>query len=173
MANLNLQAIQRRFSYLDSSSAMQRYVSVLALSEDFHDVVLLRKTKGPAHIIGKLTIPGGKVEESDTDLKTAAAREFREESGVEVDPASLFNVGIVSTPGEFELTVYACATDISKACTQPNEEEAITVMDLKNVMEALVNRDPEFVPDLAQFIDSADTHFHGKILQSVAKRPRP
>lgn len=152
---------------------MQQYVSVLALSEDFHDFVLIRKTKGPAHIVGKLTLPGGKVESTDTDMPSAAARELREECGVQVDPKSLVLVGILSDPGEYELMVYACTADISKACTQPHEEEAISVMDMKTVMEALVDHDPQYVPDLAQFIDGADRHFGGKIFLSIAKRCRP
>jgi len=46
---------------------------------------------------GKLALPGGFVEESET-VEVAAARELKEETGVEVAPAALHMVGVYSDP---------------------------------------------------------------------------
>jgi 8-oxo-dGTP pyrophosphatase MutT (NUDIX family) len=48
-------------------------------------VCMLQKRSGPPNLIGKWNFPGGKVEANETDA-SAATREFKEETGVLIQP---------------------------------------------------------------------------------------
>lgn len=65
-----------------------KYVAGFLFSPDFKDVVLIRKKK-PAWQAGYLNAVGGKIEELETPLD-AQIREFREETGVQINDWKLF-----------------------------------------------------------------------------------
>lgn len=65
---------------------MIRYVLMVVADQQAGFVVGMTKQKGPSHLIGKLTFPGGKMEEGET-AEQAGSREMLEETGIEVSPA--------------------------------------------------------------------------------------
>lgn len=60
----------------------QAYAAGIAV-DPYGRVVFIRKTR-PAWMAGQLNVPGGKVEPGETEL-AAVQREFREETGVDID----------------------------------------------------------------------------------------
>jgi 8-oxo-dGTP diphosphatase len=60
-------------------------------------VALIRRGTEP--YIGKLALPGGKVETTDGSLAAACVREVAEELGVALDPARLGLLTILDAPG--------------------------------------------------------------------------
>jgi ADP-ribose pyrophosphatase YjhB (NUDIX family) len=106
------------------------YICVAAMSPACDNVVLLKKNKGPEHLIGKWTLPGGKVEAGE-DLKDAAARELKEETGLEVNSYSLENVYVVNGTG-YDLHVFGVVADVAKAKSQESEE--VEVFDTNRVL---------------------------------------
>lgn len=108
---------------------MIHYVAVIALSTQLSRIAVLVKQKGPAHLIGKVTVPGGKVEEGET-IFAAAIREFREEAGVTlpVDRLRLFS-GV--TGEDYPLTFVTCDTPrITNVAAQEGELEKVYLEDL-------------------------------------------
>ena len=99
----------------------QQYVGVYGIVQNgFGEVLLIQKTRGP--YIGKLDLPGGKIEHGEEPLK-ALARELREEVGIFVTDAVLIDNRSVTVlydkNGEqisfFHLgLVYAVRYDIAK-----------------------------------------------------------
>lgn len=67
------------------------YVVVFAFDELCKHVVLIEKQK-PVYLAGKWNGPGGKVEEHDKTIFHAAAREFAEETGVNLRACNLEHI---------------------------------------------------------------------------------
>lgn len=128
-----------------------RYVSVLACSLNQKEVVLLLKLKGPAHLINKWTMPGGKVDADDISLAHAAARELREESGVTVEPGDLIKIYEV-IHAEYEWTVFYVATDISAAVSQLNEAEPIRIGKIAEVRSAVKVQAGNYASDFGKVL---------------------
>lgn len=70
---------------------MTTFVTTLVFNTHLNSVLLVKKNRGPECVIGTWTAIGGKVEEGETPA-SAAAREVKEEAGVEV-----FNLHMVAT----------------------------------------------------------------------------
>lgn len=113
------------------------YVITIVVSEDARNVVLLLNNKGPAHLIGKWTFPGGKDDHpGDLSPAHAAPRELFEESGVKVD-ASKFTL-VRRTEADYgSLSLFFARTDISHARTM--ETEIIQVANLDKVVQEVLN----------------------------------
>jgi 8-oxo-dGTP diphosphatase len=79
------------------------YVLLILLSGS--KVVVIRKNR-PAWQAGKLNFPGGKIEAGETPVQ-AAARELREETGIDVPETSLRPVVLMVRAGDFEIFVFA------------------------------------------------------------------
>lgn len=83
------------------SSAYPRFAVTVDVAVFTHEagrlrVVLIERANDPHK--GALALPGGFVE-SDEDLATAAVRELREETGLELDPSRLTQFGAYGDPG--------------------------------------------------------------------------
>lgn len=70
------------------------YCSTLVVSQKMTEVLLLKKQKGPAWLLNKWTAIGGNVEKNEL-LSTAAARELKEESGLEIPEDNLLHFAYV------------------------------------------------------------------------------
>lgn len=64
---------------------MDKYVTTLVFDQSLERIALIKKNRGPSNIIGKWTAIGGHIEESE-DVLSAAIREVKEESGLEIFP---------------------------------------------------------------------------------------
>lgn len=102
---------------------MTKYVAILAVDPENDEVLLLEKLKGPAHLIGKHTVPGGKIEDGEHAF-TAAVRELHQESGVQAMPEEMSYLGFKGGD-DWGLHIYSAITDLSKASAQPDELEKI------------------------------------------------
>lgn len=112
---------------------MVTYVLTVVLSPDLSQVVTLTKGKGPASLIGKITFPGGKIDDVECESPPeAATREIKEETGLDIRVDRWVRVAEKRGEG-FELfCVAAIADNIGEAMTM--EEEPILV---SNVGKAL------------------------------------
>jgi 8-oxo-dGTP diphosphatase len=72
-------------------------VDVVALTEVDGDLRLLVVRRGNPPFEGRWALPGGFLE-VDEDLAAGAARELAEETGVELDPADLHQLGAYGAP---------------------------------------------------------------------------
>jgi 8-oxo-dGTP pyrophosphatase MutT (NUDIX family) len=71
--------------------------SVIVLRDDPFEVLMLRRHEGASFVPGAWVFPGGVVERDETPAE-AAARETREEAGLNIDPASLVATSRWITP---------------------------------------------------------------------------
>lgn len=160
---------------------MKRYISVIALTEDLEDVVLLQKTKGPEHLIGKWIIPGGGLEESDVSLQHAAAREFKEETGCDI-PAEKMIPFCRKGSDMFQLDVFFAVGDVRSAKQQPNEVEPIEVRNWARVRAEIAAGDASYADDFVDIVRALDnsaavtdairqaSEAHDQAVQSERKR---
>lgn len=83
----------------ESATVMKTVDLVVLTARDQHlEVLLIRRGKNPH--IGKLALPGGRVEpRSDRTLHHAAERELREETGINLLPSTLDIIGRYNAPG--------------------------------------------------------------------------
>lgn len=107
-------------------------------SPDKTRVALIKKNR-PAWQAGKLNGIGGHVEEGETSLETMV-REFREETGVETDPASWdFFLTLTDPSGSFAVDFFWSVGDLSKLRTTTDEEVGIYRVSEVNEKNAVPN----------------------------------
>lgn len=99
---------------------MIHYVNGLMFSKDRSKMAVVRKNRGPQHLIGKLNAIGGKIESGESP-EDAIQREFREETGV--DHAYWQKVVVLSGPN-FVVHFYCAFTD-AVFNVETKESEAI------------------------------------------------
>ena len=73
---------------------MERYVSIVILSEDLQHIVAIRKNK-PIHLIGKLNAVGGRIDAGEA-LFDAAVRMIKKETNLVIDKHHLSLIGNLS-----------------------------------------------------------------------------
>lgn len=95
-AGLVLEGRKRRKAFDAIDGAKGHAAGVLHVAPD-GDVLLLRRSNAEANYAGHWALPGGGVEAGETPAQ-GAARESREEMGVDVDPASLKPLDRTMTP---------------------------------------------------------------------------
>lgn len=106
------------------------YVLLYIFNEDNSQIVGLLKKRGPPHLIGKITVPGGKSEQGE-DIYEAATREAKEECDLNISHWKLFDSTITDHYDYHKL--YSTGNDISQA--QQMEDEPIFIMDVAEHME--------------------------------------
>lgn len=121
---------------------MLNYVTVVAMTEDLNHVVLLKKLKGPEHIVGKWTFPGGKAEEGES-MEATAAREFQEETGVWIDRDNLIPI-YKRTAADYAITAFAVKGAVSGAKTVEEEEVVVVTLGEAVALSETGNVVPEF-----------------------------
>lgn len=112
------------------NTQLTRYVSVIAYSSVLAKVAVLVKLKGPEHLLGKVTVPGGKVEDTDQGMLFAARREFEEETGVKLTLKDMSHAGSKCGPGYHIDFIVANTVKIAHVKPQPGEIERVYLEDL-------------------------------------------
>lgn len=126
---------------------MIRYVSVIATNIKKDQIVLLRKLKGPATVVGKLTVPGGKIEDAEGAI-WAAVRELEEESGLKVQWEDLVKVKEVNEAA-YSLVFFWYNGNIDEACAQEDELEKVFIGSVKDVVD---NKSGEYIQDVSELV---------------------
>lgn len=67
---------------------VQEYVVLLVFDESHEHIILIKKDRGPAMVVGHWNGLGGKIEDGETPQE-AMSRETREEAGIAVDPRGI------------------------------------------------------------------------------------
>lgn len=104
------------------------YVLLLVFSSDRDYFIGLKKLRGPAFLHGKLTYPGGHIEEGES-LEAASARELREETGVVV-PEDAWR-WVCRSPMVAVLAAYSDDVLNARQC----DDEPVFVMNLSRQLE--------------------------------------
>jgi 8-oxo-dGTP diphosphatase len=103
------------------NATFAEYVVCVAFDPLTEDVVMIRKTH-PAWQAGKLNCPGGKVELGETQM-VAARREFREETGVDIE--EWHTMVILTKPGEWRIYFMTITTRDVKYCYTTTDEKIV------------------------------------------------
>jgi len=107
----------------------QRYVLGFLFSKDLERVVLIRKLK-PAWQAGCLNGVGGKVETIDKSFQHAMSREFKEETGVLIEPENWkYFAEMLDYEGNFYVSCYKFIGDVDAVKTMEKEEVAVYNVD--------------------------------------------
>lgn len=105
---------------------MLNYIICLVFNKNKSLVVGLTKLKGPSHLIGRVTFPGGKIEEGESIFE-AASREMLEETGLTISKDNWIKVGTKLNPS-FNLAIVTCAVDVLTVSQQ--EIEPVWILDV-------------------------------------------
>lgn len=132
---------------------MIEYVIGLAFTTDYSEVALIRKTRGPWGIVGKLNGIGGHVDPGETPA-VAMVREFEEETGW-TTPNNWFPFVTIQS-SSYRLHCFWSADfdpttdDMLKLTTPEGDDEEIGVYDTTTIFQ----RD-DMAPDLKWLIAAA------------------
>ncbi len=150
-----------------------RFVSIIAVDPFRDEVLLVKKTKGPKHLHGKITFPGGKIEEDDPSAAHAASRELLEEAGVEVPPFDLIHLTKRSNQ-EFSLDIFVAITNLNDAEPQAGEEEPVFKASLAETRLKSSQKNPDYVEDTSDLLEALYTVRQiNRRLASVSLRSNP
>src|SRR6202790_3535051 len=122
--NAAIPAGLRKRPALDASAEVKGHAAgVLHIAPD-GDILLLRRTGTPGkdNFVGHWALPGGGVEAGETP-QAGAARENKEEMGVDVDPAALRDLDKTVTPNGFAFHTFANPVQ-KKFSPQLNDEHS-------------------------------------------------
>lgn len=130
------------------------YVLMIVIDPATRRAVGLTKKKGPSFLLDKLSFPGGKREEGETP-ETAASREMREETGLEVDEAAWVQALYLSERS-YELHVLAAiSADVHLA--RQLEEEPVQVLDIDVHAHRVIEDPSRYSPDFLEVLSAAKT----------------
>jgi 8-oxo-dGTP pyrophosphatase MutT (NUDIX family) len=133
-----------------------RFVSIIAVDPFRDEVLLVKKIKGPKHLHGKFTFPGGKIEADDPSAAHAASRELLEEAGIEVPPFDLIHLTKRGNQ-EFSLEIFVAITSLDKAEPQPGEKEPVFKASLAQTRLKASQKDPDYLDDTSALLESLYT----------------
>ncbi len=116
---------------------MSEYVCGLVFSEDRRRVVLIKKTHGPASVVGRWNGVGGHVEPGEMPV-VAMAREFREEAGVATS-FSLWHNFMTLTGRDWIVHFFSCFDNVVMASARTAEDEIVSTHMLWCLPDELVS----------------------------------
>lgn len=116
-----------------------RYVLGFLFSNDFKTVVLIKKEK-PTWQKGFLNGIGGKVEKSDNTFEDAMSREFKEETGMYIEPERWhYFAEMLDNAGGFYVSCYVAIGDVTQVKTIEIEEVGVYLVDQLNNLNVIQN----------------------------------
>ena len=110
---------------------MKKYTVGFIFSDDFKNVLLIKKTK-PADQAGLFNVIGGKFEEFDIDAAACVSREVKEETGLDIPPDFWAEVGSYSDNEYYYVSILTSIvpfSTLSDAKSLTEEEVSIISMD--------------------------------------------
>lgn len=110
---------------------MKKYTVGFIFSDDFKNVLLIKKTK-PADQAGLFNGIGGKFEEFDIDAAACVSREVKEETGLDIPPDFWAEVGSYSDNEYYYVSILTSivpVSTLSDAKSLTEEEVSIISMD--------------------------------------------
>lgn len=129
-----------------------QYVTMVVIDPALGLAIGLTKLKGPKHLIGRITFPGGKIEPGEAAV-TAASRELLEETGVEVPAANWQQVRFVEG-ADYELTVLtALSNKVSHA--RSIEAEPVWRLDIPWHLDNAKRQPSQYASDFSCLLHSA------------------
>lgn len=135
-------------------TSMTRYVVLVVVDPARGQTIGLTKLKGPEHLLGRITYPGGKVEAGET-LAQAASRELLQETGVPVAESSWTHYH-TARGAKFELNCMAAISDKVFLARQ-KEEEPVWLLDIAPHVQFAKNQPRQYVSDFLELLSGALT----------------
>ena len=141
-----------------------KYVLMVVLDPSLQFVVGITKKKGPAYLIGKLTFPGGKLEDGELPL-TAAAREMQEETGLVIPAQDWVKIQHLSTETK-QMTTFAAVCD-RFFCAHTREEEPVWHLAVPRHQEYATRQPAQYAPDFLNRLELALHAFKPPLLKAA------
>lgn len=110
------------------------------LHDNKNRFLMVRKTRGPSTVIGKLTGVGGKVEQHDFFHSEAMAREVREEMGEEFE-FEWHTVGLIEYEGLFMNIIFHAKVDDLNALNLPSRNDVDEKFEVHHVNDILCHEE--------------------------------
>lgn len=101
---------------------MKKYTIGALFTPDFKNVLLIEKVR-PEWQRGKLNFPGGHIEDGET-CSECVAREFLEETELNILPSEWLYIGKINNPGNYYVDVLAAVCNNMGAIQSPTDETA-------------------------------------------------
>lgn len=133
--NYSLETVPSEVADVALASKVFSYVLTVVFSEDYRQVVTLKKERGPAMVKGKINYPGGAVNNLAGERPAAVAtRKLLEETGLLVDEKTWRSIGTLAGE-EFEVQVFAATSpDVAHCHSVTPKGEAIEVFGTQNIL---------------------------------------
>lgn len=122
-------------------------------------MVGLIKKKGPSFLIGKITVPGGKVD-SGENIYQASSREAKEECGLTIEENQWKLVDTIETDEFLYHKLYAFSDNVMQAKQQ--EIEPVFIIDIKEHVQLAKDFPEKYTHDFLENIEKVFFDFKNK-----------
>lgn len=129
-----------------------RYVLMVAIDPATAFTVGLTKKKGPAFLLNRVTFPGGKVEDGEDD-RTAARREMREETGLDIPESDWVVYDIVEKEDRIIVKLAAVSNKVLHA--RAMEEEPVWHLAIASHQQYAARQPDQYAPDFLRTLQGA------------------
>lgn len=129
--------------------SITKYVLGLMFSPDGKELVLLRKTRGPSFLVGRLNAIGGHHEEGESAVE-GVRREFKEETGIVTSVTDWKHLTTLGNEHSVMECYYTFSDKHHTARTMTEEEVGVYSVDTLD--------DASLAPDLPRLIEAALMH---------------
>lgn len=129
-----------------------QYVLNHVFTNDFKEMVCLEKNRGPKFLIGKITVPGGKIE-GDDSIEKSASKEMFEETGLQIPESDWV---IFEKYEEHDYVLYKLAA-FSSQCREAKtmETERVFAAYVENVLEDCQENPHKYTQDFFMNLQSS------------------